>query len=72
MGEVVDEHIRSGCLIVVGVKASRALLMFSHELTRPVDLGGKHCDSVREWIHWLVRVLGLLETAALLVGKPKN
>jgi len=60
MGEVVDEQVR--CLIVPGV---RALLVFSHELARPIDLGIKRCDSVRDWLHGL---LGGLEIAALLVG----
>jgi hypothetical protein len=72
MGEVVDEHVRFGCLIVAGVKASGTLLMFSQELTRPLDLGGKHCDSVREWIHWSGSRAGLAQTAALLVGKQKT
>jgi hypothetical protein len=40
-------------------------LVFSHELARPVDLGIKRCDSVRDWLHGL---LGGLEIAALLVG----
>jgi hypothetical protein len=51
MGEVVDEHVRFGRLIVPGVNAPRAPLVFSHELTRPVDLGGKRCDSARDWFH---------------------
>jgi hypothetical protein len=69
MGEVVNEHVRFGRLIVRGVNAPRALLVFSHELTGPLDLGGKRCDSVRDWFHG---VLGQLETAALLVGKTKR
>ena len=54
MGEVVDEHARFGRLIVLGVKAPRAPLVFSHELTRSVDLGIKRCDSVRDWVHGLL------------------
>jgi|KBSMisStaDraftv2_1062788.scaffolds.fasta_scaffold41364_4 hypothetical protein len=54
MIEVVDEHVRSGNFIVPGVKALRNLFVFSNELTRPFDLGGKRCDSVCDWIHGLL------------------
>jgi hypothetical protein len=51
MGEVVDEHARFGRLLVPGVKSPRALLVFSNELTRPVDLGIERCNLVRDWDH---------------------
>ena len=54
MGEVVDEHVRLGRLNVPGVKAPRAPLVFSQELTRSVELGIKRCDSVRDWVHGLL------------------
>jgi hypothetical protein len=54
MGEVVDEHVRFGRLIVRGVKAPRAQLVFGQELTRSVELGIKRCDSVRDRVHGLL------------------
>jgi hypothetical protein len=51
MGEVVDEQVRFGRLIVPGVEAPGALSLFSHELTSPFDLGIKR----REWL----RVYGI-------------
>jgi hypothetical protein len=57
MGEVVDEHVRLGRLNVPGVKAPRALSVFSHDSTPPVDLGIKRGDSLRDWVHGLATAL---------------